>query len=63
MKVRLNSRKLLGFAGTLLMPTATVLAGEAKLSDVAWPAITALLGYLGVQGAIDLKGQSNDNGR
>jgi hypothetical protein len=63
LKVRLSSRKFLGFAGTMLMLAASVLTGDAKLSDVTWPAVAALLGYLGVQGAIDLKEKKNDDGR
>ena len=64
LKMRLSSRKFLGFAGTLLMLTASVLTGDARWSDITWPAVTALLGYLGVQGAIDLKkGNVNNDGR
>ncbi len=63
LKTRLGSRKFLGFAGTLLMLSASVLTGDARWSDITWPAVAALLGYLGVQGAIDLKEQKNDDGR
>jgi hypothetical protein len=52
---KLKSRKMWAVIAGVASLAATALSGEAQWSEVAWPIAVLILGYLGVQGAVDYR--------
>jgi hypothetical protein len=52
---KLKSRKFLTVAGGIISLGITAATGNATWAEVAWPIAVLILGYLGVEGAIDYR--------
>lgn len=48
------SKKLAAFLLTVLTLILSAWSGEVSWKQILWPIVTALLGYLGFQGGVDM---------
>lgn len=53
--MKFTSRKFLLTVGATLVAVGSALGGEISWSQAIWATVTAVLGYVGIEGARDIK--------
>ncbi len=53
--MKFTSRKFLLTLGAVLVAVGSALNGEITWSQTVWASVTAVLGYVGIEGARDIK--------
>jgi hypothetical protein len=54
-EMKFTSRKFLLTLGAVLVAVGSALNGEITWSQTVWASVTAVLGYVGIEGARDIK--------